>query len=145
MKNYRSIEPRVCRVSAQLALAIIAASTVWAQGPGTAQATPTVAEPKKAPSTDGAIQPGDEVIELSPFQVEATSRGYEASNTMSGTRINSKIEDIAASISVITKAQLDDNASLDINDVFRHEVSTEGMAQFTQFTIDRNFCVVFST
>jgi len=143
MKNYRLTEPFLRRVSAQLAVAIIAASSAWAQSAGTPGVTTPKNESKKVGSAENV--PGDEIIELSPFQVEAASRGYEASNTMSGTRINSKIEDIAASISVITKAQLDDTASLDINDVFRHEVSTEGMAQFTQFTIDRNFYVENTT
>ena len=36
---------------------------------------------------------GEEVIALSPFEVISDNKGYFSSNTMSGTRLNSKIED----------------------------------------------------
>jgi outer membrane receptor protein involved in Fe transport len=80
----------------------------------------------------------EKTLELSPFQVNASEdNGYQAFSTMSGTRLNTRLEDIAASISVVTKQQLDDTASLDINDVFRYELGTEGIYQWTSFTVDR--------
>ena len=80
-----------------------------------------------------------EIIELSPFQVSASEdKGYLAANTLSGTRLNSKIEDLGASITVVTKQQLLDTAAVDINDVFMYEANTEGMATYTAFTVDRN-------
>lgn len=80
----------------------------------------------------------DEIVELSPFEVNGDNdAGYLATSAMSGTRLNSKIEDIAASLSVITKQQLLDTASVDINDIFLYEANTEGTAQFTPFSIDR--------
>jgi hypothetical protein len=78
----------------------------------------------------------DEVLQLSPFQVVADNFGYLASNTMSGTRLNAKIEDLGASISVITKEQLIDTAAIDINDVFQTEIGAEGTAQFTDQSVD---------
>ena len=57
--------------------------------------------------------------------------------TMSGTRLNTKLEDLAASISVVTKAQLEDTAAIDINDIFKYELSTEGTSQWTDFSVDR--------
>ena len=45
---------------------------------------------------------------------------------MAGTRIGSKIEDLGASITVVTKEQMTDFAMLDINDIFSYEASTEG-------------------
>ncbi len=80
---------------------------------------------------------GENVIELSPFEVKDDGRGYYASNTMSGTRLNSRIEDLAASITVVTKQQLMDTAAVDINDIFLYESNTEGTGQFTDFVIDR--------
>lgn len=81
---------------------------------------------------------GDEVVVLSPFEVNASNdRGYKAANTLSGSRINTKLEDIAASLSVVTKQQLLDTAATDINDVFLYEANTEGIYQWTSFTIDR--------
>ena len=79
----------------------------------------------------------DEVVALSPFEVNAGSdKGYSASGTLSGTRLASKLEDIAGSVSVITKQQLLDTAALDINDIFQYEVGTEGTKQFTDLTSD---------
>jgi hypothetical protein len=81
--------------------------------------------------------PGEEVVALSPFEVNAADeQGYAAHSSMSGTRLNSKLEDIASSISVVTKQQLLDTAAIDINDIFQYEVGTEGTAQFTDPTND---------
>ncbi len=80
----------------------------------------------------------DETIMLSPFEVASEGRGYYASSTMSGTRLNSKVEDLASSISVVTKEQMTDFAMLDINDVFLYEAGTEGTGTYTEFSVDRN-------
>jgi outer membrane receptor for ferric coprogen and ferric-rhodotorulic acid len=71
-------------------------------------------------------------VVLSPFEVVADAKGYQATNTMSGTRLNSQLEDLGASISVITKEQMADLAMLDINDVFLYSGNTEGTGQYTQ-------------
>lgn len=77
-------------------------------------------------------------LELSPFQVNSsTNQGYRATATMSGTRLKTNLDDLAASISVVTKQQLEDTASVDINDVFKYELSTEGTSQWTDFSVDR--------
>ncbi|MBI5766168.1 MAG: TonB-dependent receptor [Verrucomicrobia bacterium] len=80
----------------------------------------------------------EDMIELSPFEVREDNKGYYASNTMSGTRLNSKLEDLASSISVVTKQQMADFAMLDINDIFAFEANTEGTGTFTAFEVDRN-------
>src|SRR5689334_7403440 len=50
-----------------------------------------------------ATTPSDkEVVTLSPFEVKADTKGYYNANTMSGTRFNSKIDDLASSITVMT-------------------------------------------
>jgi outer membrane receptor protein involved in Fe transport len=79
----------------------------------------------------------EETVTLSPFEVRADARGYQATNTMSGTRLNTKLEDIAASITVVTKQQLLDTAAVDLNDIFSNEGNTEGIYQFTDFVNDR--------
>ena len=89
--------------------------------------TPTEA----APATDS------EIVQLSPFEVNGgEDKGYYSSNAMSGTRLNSKLEDIASSVSVVTKQQLLDTAALDLNDIFVNEVGTEGTQQYTDLTSD---------
>jgi outer membrane receptor protein involved in Fe transport len=106
-------------------------STVFAQTAPTPSAATNVANPVTPPSAG-------EIVQLSPFEVTgAQDRGYQASTTLSGTRLNSKLEDLAASISVVTKQQLLDTTATDINDVFMYESNTEGIYQFTSFTVDR--------
>ncbi len=107
-------------------------------GKNTAAATagatrlPTLAE------TAGAAASG-ETVELSPFIVSGTAdRGYLAANTLSGTRLNSKLEDLGSAITVVTKEQMLDTAVLDLNDVFLYEANTEGTGNFTDFTTNRN-------
>jgi hypothetical protein len=82
-----------------------------------------------------------ETITLSPFEVVADSKGYFQSNTMSGTRLNSKIEDLGQSITVMTKEQMSDFAMLDINDVFDHLAGTEGTGSYSDFALDRTGAV----
>ncbi len=106
----------------------------------TAGAAPAPRSPVPVVTTTGT---GDEVLQLSPFQVAAdTDRGYQALNTLSGTRLNSKLEDLGASITVITKQQMQDTAVLDLNDVFLYEANTEGTGNYTQFTPNRNGGVI---
>ena len=80
-----------------------------------------------------------EPLVLSPFEVKSEAdNGYSASSTMSGTRLNSRLEDLGASITVVTKQQLLDTASVDINDIFMYEANTEGTGQFTNTSVDVN-------
>jgi hypothetical protein len=84
----------------------------------------------------------DDIVVLSPFEVIADTKGYFAANTMSGTRMNSKIEDLGQSITVMTKEQMSDFAMLDINDVFDYMASTEGTGSYSRFDTDRTGAVV---
>ncbi len=108
-----------------------------------AKATTTAANAKtaKIPSKREVEVPGTaagETIQMSPFEVNTEKdEGYLAQNALSGTRLNSKLEDISASLSVVTKQQLQDTAATDINDIFKTELGTEGIYQFTSFSVDR--------
>jgi len=88
--------------------------------------------------------PGDAPVTLSPFEVTENNRGYYGANTTSGTRLNSKIEDLGASITVITKEQMEDFALLGLNDIFAYEAGTEGTANYTEFSVDQNGAVTDS-
>jgi hypothetical protein len=81
----------------------------------------------------------DEVVALSPFEVTAdTQKGYYGANTMSGTRFNTKLADLASSITVMTKQQMSDFAMVDANDMFLYIPGTEGIGTYTDYTVDRN-------
>jgi hypothetical protein len=74
----------------------------------------------------------EEVLVLSPFTVDASKeQGYFAQNTLAGSRMRMNLSDLGASISVVTKQQMEDTASVDINDVFRYELNTEGSSTYT--------------
>jgi outer membrane receptor for ferric coprogen and ferric-rhodotorulic acid len=85
-----------------------------------------------------AAKPDDEIVALSPFEVVSDTKGYYSTNTMSGTRFNTKLEDLASSITVVSKEQMADFGMLDINDIFLYTAGTEGTGTYTDYTIDRN-------
>ncbi len=81
----------------------------------------------------------EKAIELSPFTVSTTKDvGYFAENTLAGSRINTNLADLAASVTVVTKQQMEDTASLDINDIFKYEANTEGSSSYSPSIVDRN-------
>ena len=97
-----------------------------------------VANNPSAPSTQPANVPVEQkkaeegVLQLSPFTVTTTrDQGYFAENTLAGSRLRMNIADLGSSITVVTKQQMEDTGSLDINDVFRYEANTEGSATYT--------------
>jgi len=101
--------------------------------------TTTTTGPTAPASTD---QPpatsSNAAIVLNPFTVDATQeKGYFAPNTLAGTRLNTNIGDLPSSITVVTKQQLEDTNSQNINDVFRYESNTEGARTYTPFTTVR--------
>ena len=68
-----------------------------------------------AQSAEQAEDADEEIFELSPFTVDASGdTGYYASSTLAGTRLNSSLQDIAASITVITPEFMDDIGATDI-------------------------------
>ena len=105
------------------------------------EAKPTEVVPAPAPAAAEAEDDSDMIV-LSPFEVTAEATGYFQSNTMSGTRLNSKIEDLGQSITVMTKEQMGDFAMLDVNDVFDYMASTEGTGTYSLFETDRTGAVV---
>jgi hypothetical protein len=90
---------------------------------------------KAIDSAPDSLEKKEEPVVLSPFTVTSSNdKGYFAANTLAGSRMNTNLADIGASISVITKQQMDDTASTDINDIFRYEVNTEGSLTYTPGT-----------
>lgn len=122
-----------------LVTAAVFATAQTASVPAAEPTTQAVPVENKTPVTNAPKEP---VLELSPFTVVADTNGYFQSNTMSGTRMNSKIEDLGQSITVMTKEQMVDFAMLDINDVFDYMASTEGTGSYSLFETDRTGAVV---
>jgi hypothetical protein len=93
-----------------------------------------------APGSAGTAPASDseKPLTLSPFTVSSEKdSGYYAENTLAGSRIKSNISDLGASITVVTKQQMEDTASVDINDVFKYEANTEGASTYSPSIVDR--------
>ncbi len=76
--------------------------------------------PPPKPSAD-AKEEASEVVELSPFQVDASKdRGYRATNSISGSRLNTAIKDIPMPIEVITEEFVRDTGSKDLRESLRY-------------------------
>lgn len=68
----------------------------------------------------------EEAIQLSPFVVQTnTDVGYEASSSLAGTGLNTKLTDLGASVSVITSKFLEDTGSKNLSDVLVYQTNME--------------------
>lgn len=72
------------------------------------------------------VQDDEEVIELSPFTVDASDEnGYRANSTLAGTRLKSSLRDIGASISVATGQFMEDIGATDLETLLTFTGGTE--------------------
>ena len=120
------------RAWARIVRCVSIPSALFVTSLASGQSTPDAAAPSAAPAPDA------DTVVLSPFEVSAGNDvGYYATHSLAGTRMNSELRDIPGSITVVTKAQLEDTAAVDINDVFLYEANTEGTHTYTEFALDR--------
>jgi len=76
----------------------------------------------------------DETILLSPFVVDASKDdGYQAKNTLAGTRIRTDLKDVGASISVMTASFLKDTGSKNAEQLLVYSNNTEVAGQGGNF------------
>lgn len=79
-------------------------------------------EPTGAASNDQ----DEETVILSPFVVEASGdEGYQAKETLAGTRVRTELRDIASSISVVTRQFLQDIGATDNASLLQYTPNTE--------------------
>ncbi len=91
------------------ALIALLASTL-SLGVASAQTTAAAAPEKKS----------DEVVTLSPFVVSGQEDGYRATNSISGTRLDTAIKDIPMPIEVITRKFIDDTGATDLRSALKY-------------------------
>jgi len=73
------------------------------------------------PAADATAAPDSETVVLSPFQVDVSKdKGYRATNSISGTRLNSAIKDLPMPIEVVTEEFLRDTGSTDLRESLRY-------------------------
>jgi hypothetical protein len=117
-------------VLACLGASLLVPSALRAQ---VAAAPSAAAKETPAPAATAPVTTRDaEVVTLSPFTVTSEKdTGYYAPNTLAGSRMRTNLADLGAAISVVTKAQMEDFVTTDLNEAFRYEVNTEGSGTYT--------------
>lgn len=92
-----------------------------------AGAWPLTAQTANTPSTPANARPADsEVIELTPFEVTTTQdTGYQATDTLAGTRIRTDLKDVGSALSVITKEFMKDIGATDSATLLQYTTNAE--------------------
>lgn len=108
---------------AVLVVFALAASQARAQTTAPGSTTPA---PSSSLSLTAADEE-DEVVELSPFVVEASEDegSYRATATLAGSRLRTELKDIASPVSVVTSQFLQDTAANNNQDLLTYTTSTE--------------------
>jgi hypothetical protein len=123
-------------------LALLAASPILGQEVKPDQAvqpTKPAQTTVSAQNTPKPVDDSDQTIMLSPFEVVGSKdQGYYTPNTLAGTRLNNNIADLASSITVVTRQQIEDTGAVNINDIFQYEANTEGAHTYTPFVLVRS-------
>ncbi len=90
-----------------------------------AQTAPTPAPSTAVPAAKPA-DPAAPPVELSPFEVKAGDDvGYQAANTTSGSRLNSRLKDTPAAVSAFTPEFLSDIAATNLEEMLAHATNVE--------------------
>ena len=97
----------------------------------------SAAAPASTPAPTATSGEDMDSVVLTPFEVVENSKGYYSANAMSGTRFNTKLEDLGSSLTVMTKEQMTDFGMLNINDIFDHVAGAEGTGSYTDYVMDR--------
>src|SRR4051794_4756184 len=79
-----------------------------------------------AQSTPSSTPSADDTIVLSPFVVTSgEDTGYQATDSLAGTRLRTPLKNIAASISVVTPDFLQDTGATNLADLLVYTTGTE--------------------
>ena len=110
---------------------LLAASAIHAAEttapPPPKSATPPASAPANAAAVpDATAAPTSSPVELSPFEVRAEDdSGYQAANTTSGSRLNSRLKDTPAAVSPFTKEFLSDIGATDLESMLAYATNVE--------------------
>lgn len=111
------VSPTAC-LRALFTVASLASAASLAE----AQTAPAPSPTQPAPATEAGAPP----IELSPFEVKADEDvGYQAANTTSGSRLNSRLKDTPASVSAFTPEFLSDIAATNLEEMLQFATNIE--------------------
>lgn len=102
-------------------LAVPALAGLWLSLAADAQTNASPSAPASTVAAPGDQPKEEEVVVLSPFEVSTEKdRGYRATNSISGTRLDTAIKDLPMPIEVITADFLRDTAATDLRESLRY-------------------------
>ncbi|MEY2879824.1 MAG: hypothetical protein RLZZ15_2204 [Verrucomicrobiota bacterium] len=118
---------RAALAASLFAFVIATASAVAQVAPATTPANTPATAPKSAgPTASVPAATADEAIVLSPFEVNSgADSGYQAGNTTSGSRLNTKLKDTSAPITPFTPEFLSDFALTNIEEIMAYSANFE--------------------
>ena len=112
--------------SSLLAASAIHAAETTAPPPPKSATPPASAPANAAAVPDATAAPTSSPVELSPFEVRAEDdSGYQAANTTSGSRLNSRLKDTPAAVSPFTKEFLSDIGATDLESMLAYATNVE--------------------
>lgn len=77
---------------------------------------------------------GEEVFELSPFQIDGSQdQGYYSSQTLAGGRLNTDLKNIATSVQVVTKEFMEDIGATGLDEVLAYTTGTEMFGSLSDY------------
>jgi hypothetical protein len=118
-KQMKSIGSCVRKLPELFALAALVA---WASPSLLAQAAADNPDDKK----DEKKEKSAEVVVLSPFEVASSQdKGYAASSSLAGSRLNTDLRNVASAIQVVTSEFMKDTGSTDLQKILVYTTSTE--------------------
>ena len=86
-----------------------------------------------------AAADADERVEMSPFVVSSDKdNGYQAASTLAGTRLNTPVKDVGASISIYTKDFLEDIGATNSSDLLIYATGMEAAGSGGNFSAAGN-------
>ncbi len=104
------------------------AATAYSQAVSQPASPPAGADRPAPPVETVAAEtlPDEEIINLTPFEVSATTdRGYQATETLAGTRIRTDLKDVGGGLSVYTKEFLKDIGATDNATLLQYTTNAE--------------------
>jgi iron complex outermembrane receptor protein len=97
-----------------------------------------------APATSPAAK--EEVVELSPYIVNSSGdAGYIARNTLSGSRTNTALRDVASMVSIMTPEFLQDVGAMTVEDALAYSLNTENSKEFYDVVTNNNATLTNNT
>ena len=101
----------------KIALALLSVSAAW---PGLIAQTTTPSATAAKDTSD------DELVVLTPFEINTSKdTGYQATQTLAGTRIRTDLKDVGSAISVITKDFMTDIGATDSGTLLQYTTNAE--------------------